>query len=74
MEDEPAAPAEPEKEPKDVEEILKGFKGIPGELTLRARDGANLTLTPILTLTLTLTGTLTLPKAWKGSRCSAATT
>ena len=40
MEDEPAAPAEPEKE-KDVEEILKGFKGIPGELNVRARDRAN---------------------------------
>ena len=61
MEDEPATPAEPEKEPKDVEEILKGFKGIPGEFTVRARDGANLTLTPIRALTLTCT--LTLPKA-----------
>ena len=40
MEDEPAAPAEPEKE-KDVEEILKGFKGIPGELNVRVRDKAN---------------------------------
>ena len=41
VEDEPAAPAEPGKEPKDVEEILKGFKGIPGEFNVRARDRAS---------------------------------
>ena len=40
VEDEPAAPAEPEKE-KDVEEILKGFKGIPGELNVRVRVRAS---------------------------------
>jgi len=41
VEDEPAAPAEPEKE-KDVEEMLKGFKGIPGMEGVKMFSGDDL--------------------------------